>query len=338
MAEPTACSAGSSPARSPRPASHEDDVVIAIRDIAPRAPTHILVMPREHIASAADLTEADGPMLGRLFAVAAEIARAGGIADGGYRLVTNVGRWGGQTVDHLHFHLMGGRAFDWPPGMIGSRAPAPRRARRRSIGRRRRRGARVAGCGDSATATSPPSAASTRPGMTVTPTVARTRAELVRALGERQPRRWPTARRPSARPRRRCSPRRRAPSTRSSCPRPDQGFIVVYEFARSGACRRRGRGARRRYLATGPGRVQFAAGDACTSSASVGSTVVIYDWLPGAAHDPRRPDRGRARDDRDRLPGRDLRGRRLGRRPHSAATGERRLDWQPPIARGSGRA
>lgn len=95
---------------------HEDDAVIAFRDIAPRAPTHILVIPREHIASAADLTEAHGPILGRLFTVAAEVARSEGIADAGYRVVTNVGRWGGQSVDHLHFHVMGGRAFDWPPG------------------------------------------------------------------------------------------------------------------------------------------------------------------------------------------------------------------------------
>jgi diadenosine tetraphosphate (Ap4A) HIT family hydrolase len=95
---------------------HDDDLVVAIRDIAPRAPTHILLMPRRHIASAAELTDADGPMLGRLFAVAADLAREEGIADGGYRLVSNVGRWGGQTVDHLHVHLMGGRAFEWPPG------------------------------------------------------------------------------------------------------------------------------------------------------------------------------------------------------------------------------
>jgi histidine triad (HIT) family protein len=95
---------------------HEDDVVIAIRDIAPRAPTHILLLPRRHIASALDLTEADGPLLGRMFAVAADIARSEGIDDAGYRLVSNVGRWGGQSVDHLHLHLMGGRAFDWPPG------------------------------------------------------------------------------------------------------------------------------------------------------------------------------------------------------------------------------
>jgi histidine triad (HIT) family protein len=94
----------------------EDDEVIAFRDIAPRAPTHVLVIPRSHIPSAADLTESDGPLLGRLFATAAEVARAEGIAEGGYRIVTNIGTWGGQTVDHLHFHLMGGRAFTWPPG------------------------------------------------------------------------------------------------------------------------------------------------------------------------------------------------------------------------------
>ena len=95
---------------------YEDDLVIAFRDLAPRSPTHILVIPRRHIASVAELTEADGPLLGRLFAVTAGIARDEGIADGGYRIVTNVGRWGGQTVDHLHLHLMGGRPFGWPPG------------------------------------------------------------------------------------------------------------------------------------------------------------------------------------------------------------------------------
>jgi histidine triad (HIT) family protein len=93
-----------------------DDLVVAFRDIAPRSPTHILLVPVAHIGSAADLTEDDGPLLGRLFAVAAELARTEGIAEGGYRLVSNIGRWGGQTVDHLHFHLMGGRPFDWPPG------------------------------------------------------------------------------------------------------------------------------------------------------------------------------------------------------------------------------
>ena len=95
---------------------HADDLVIAIRDVAPRAPTHVLLLPREHIASAADLTEAHGALLGHLFAVAADLARSEGIAERGYRLTTNVGTWGGQSVPHLHVHLMGGRAFDWPPG------------------------------------------------------------------------------------------------------------------------------------------------------------------------------------------------------------------------------
>ena len=95
---------------------HADDLVVAFRDIAPRAPTHILLIPREHLVSAAELTEEHGPLLGRLFAVGAELARSEGIADGGYRLVSNIGPWGGQTVDHLHFHLLGGRPFIWPPG------------------------------------------------------------------------------------------------------------------------------------------------------------------------------------------------------------------------------
>jgi histidine triad (HIT) family protein len=95
---------------------HQDDEIVAFHDINPRAPTHVLLVPTRHITSAAELTEADAPMLGRLFDVAARIAREAGIADGGYRIVTNVGRDGGQTVDHLHFHLMGGRSFSWPPG------------------------------------------------------------------------------------------------------------------------------------------------------------------------------------------------------------------------------
>ena len=95
---------------------HADYQVIAIRDIAPRAPAHILILPREHIPSAADLSEDDGQLLGHVFDLAASIARSEGIAEHGYRMVTNVGTWGGQTVDHLHFHLMGGRSFSWPPG------------------------------------------------------------------------------------------------------------------------------------------------------------------------------------------------------------------------------
>ena len=93
----------------------EDEAVIAFRDINPRAPTHVLVMPREHIRSAAELTDADAPLVGHVMAVAAEIARSEGIAESGYRIVTNVGDWGGQSVDHLHFHVMGGR----PLGTLG---------------------------------------------------------------------------------------------------------------------------------------------------------------------------------------------------------------------------
>ena len=94
---------------------HEDDLVIAIRDIGPQAPTHVLVLPVAHIASAADLTDQDGPLLGRLFSVAARIARNEGLI-GGWRVVTNVGPDGGQSVNHLHLHLLGGRRMSWPPG------------------------------------------------------------------------------------------------------------------------------------------------------------------------------------------------------------------------------
>lgn len=95
---------------------HEDELIVAFPDIAPRAPTHVLLIPRRHLTSAVELADADGPMLGRLFTVAAQLARDAGIAETGYRLVTNSGRAAGQTVDHLHFHLMGGRSMGWPPG------------------------------------------------------------------------------------------------------------------------------------------------------------------------------------------------------------------------------
>jgi histidine triad (HIT) family protein len=95
---------------------HEDDLVLAIRDIAPVAPTHVLVMPRAHVASLAEMTDEEAALAGRLFAVAAEIARAEGIEDAGYRVVANHGRAAGQSVDHLHLHLLGGRDLAWPPG------------------------------------------------------------------------------------------------------------------------------------------------------------------------------------------------------------------------------
>ena len=95
---------------------HEDDTVLAIRDISPQAPTHLLVLPKEHVASAADLGPEHAPLVGRIFAVAADLARSEALAEHGYRIVTNVGDHGGQSVDHLHFHLLGGRRFSWPPG------------------------------------------------------------------------------------------------------------------------------------------------------------------------------------------------------------------------------
>ena len=100
------------------PSTHvyDDDLILAFRDIAPRAPTHILLIPKRHIASALELTEDDAQVVGRIFSVAADLARSEGIAEGGYRLISNVGLWGGQSVDHLHVHLMGGRPFQWPPG------------------------------------------------------------------------------------------------------------------------------------------------------------------------------------------------------------------------------
>jgi histidine triad (HIT) family protein len=94
----------------------EDELVIAIRDINPQAPTHLLLMPRAHVTSAAALSKADAELLGAIFDAAAKLARREGLATNGYRIVTNVGRDGGQTVDHLHFHLLGGRRFAWPPG------------------------------------------------------------------------------------------------------------------------------------------------------------------------------------------------------------------------------
>lgn len=95
---------------------HNDELVVAFRDVNPKAPTHILLISREHIASAADLTEGHSALLARLFVVAGALARSEGIAESGYRLVTNVGGDAGQSVHHLHLHLLGGRSMSWPPG------------------------------------------------------------------------------------------------------------------------------------------------------------------------------------------------------------------------------
>jgi histidine triad (HIT) family protein len=94
----------------------DDGVVLAIRDVNPQAPTHVLLMPYEHIASAAELTLVNDALWARLLHVAQEVAVDDGVARSGYRLVTNVGRDGGQTVAHLHVHLLGGRPMSWPPG------------------------------------------------------------------------------------------------------------------------------------------------------------------------------------------------------------------------------
>lgn len=93
----------------------ETGSVIAFRDINPAAPTHVLAIPKEHIASAADLDSGRAELLGHLFEVLAGIARTEGL-DSGYRIVTNVGPDAGQSVPHLHFHLLGGRGMAWPPG------------------------------------------------------------------------------------------------------------------------------------------------------------------------------------------------------------------------------
>lgn len=93
---------------------YSDDAVVAFRDVNPRAPTHVLVIPRRHIPSAADLTDADGPTLAALFAALRQVAEESGLR--GYRIVTNVGAEAGQSVFHLHLHLLGGRAMTWPPG------------------------------------------------------------------------------------------------------------------------------------------------------------------------------------------------------------------------------
>jgi histidine triad (HIT) family protein len=93
----------------------EDDRAYAFRDINPQAPTHILVVPRKHIGSLAEADTEDQELLGYLHLVAARIAGSEGLA-GGFRTVINTGSDGGQTVDHLHIHLLGGRPMHWPPG------------------------------------------------------------------------------------------------------------------------------------------------------------------------------------------------------------------------------
>lgn len=95
---------------------HRDEHCIALRDIAPQAPTHILVVPTKPIPRVGEAKLEDGPVLGHLLIVAAEVARKEGIAENGYRLVINNGKDGGEAVPHLHVHILGGRPLQWPPG------------------------------------------------------------------------------------------------------------------------------------------------------------------------------------------------------------------------------
>ncbi len=94
----------------------EDEETVAFRDIDPRAPVHVLVIPRRHIASVNELEASDAELVGRLYLAAKEVARAEGVEESGYRLVMNTGPDAGQSVDHIHLHVLGGRDLAWPPG------------------------------------------------------------------------------------------------------------------------------------------------------------------------------------------------------------------------------
>ena len=95
---------------------YEDDDALAFRDIDPKAPTHVLVIPKRYIATVADAAPEDATALGALLVTAARVAAGLGLAEDGYRLVINHGPDGGQTVEHLHIHILGGRSMAWPPG------------------------------------------------------------------------------------------------------------------------------------------------------------------------------------------------------------------------------
>jgi histidine triad (HIT) family protein len=95
---------------------YQDHLLVAFRDINPVAPVHILIVPKKHSASVNALTDVDADMLGKVFEVAAKLAAQEGIADSGFRVVVNTGPDAGQSVDHIHFHLLGGREMAWPPG------------------------------------------------------------------------------------------------------------------------------------------------------------------------------------------------------------------------------
>jgi len=95
---------------------YRDDAIVAFKDIAPKAPVHILIIPRKHLVSVSDIAEPDHELVGQIFQVAAKLAIEQGIAENGFRVVVNSGADAGQSVFHLHFHLLGGRQMRWPPG------------------------------------------------------------------------------------------------------------------------------------------------------------------------------------------------------------------------------
>ena len=95
---------------------YQDPAALAIRDANPQAPTHVLVIPKEHLDSLDDIGRKDEALLGHLLRVASRVANEHGLSDGGYRTVINTGAGAGQSVFHLHIHVLGGREFNWPPG------------------------------------------------------------------------------------------------------------------------------------------------------------------------------------------------------------------------------
>lgn len=95
---------------------HKDEELIVIEDINPAAPLHLLLIPKKHVATVLDLAESDDKLIGRIYRLAADLARKYGVAENGFRIVANTNADAGQTVFHIHFHLLAGRAMGWPPG------------------------------------------------------------------------------------------------------------------------------------------------------------------------------------------------------------------------------
>lgn len=95
---------------------YEDNELVVFKDINPEAPVHVLIVPKKHIPSVMELTDDDNMLISKIYSVAKSLAKDFKISEGGFRIVTNCGKDGGQSVNHLHFHLLGGRVLQWPPG------------------------------------------------------------------------------------------------------------------------------------------------------------------------------------------------------------------------------